>query len=92
MLNEIPRTSGDVRRILLDAMAAVKNRDMTCTDAQAIASLSKEITSSMQVEINVAKIGLLLKQEGVSFQATRRMGKMIIDNDGDDMALDGTSK
>jgi hypothetical protein len=90
MLNEIPRTSGDVRRILLDAMAAVKNRDMTCADAQAIASLSKEITSSMQVEINVAKATIMLKEEGMAFQATRRMGKMIIDDDSN-MALDGTS-
>ncbi len=91
MINEIISTSGDVRRLIAESMQAVRNGTMDTGKAQAIAALAKELTSSMQAEVNVAKVNMLLRKEGMAFQNIRHMGKMLI---GDDSTptLDGTKE
>lgn len=50
------RTSAGLRDTLFDAIEKVKNGDMTCGDAQAIALLSRSICQTVQLEIEVAKL------------------------------------
>jgi hypothetical protein len=52
MLNEVIRTSGDIRRLIAESMQEVRSGKMDTVKAQAIASLAKELTASMQVEVN----------------------------------------
>lgn len=89
MLNEVIRTSGDIRRLIAESMQDVRNGTMDTGKAQAIASLAKELTASMQCEVNVAKVNMQLRKDGMAFQELRHMGKMLI---GDDSTptLDGT--
>ncbi|MFY9326474.1 MAG: hypothetical protein WAO76_00400 [Georgfuchsia sp.] len=81
MLNEVPRTSGDIRRLIAESMQEVRNGSMDTAKAQAIAALAKELTASMQAEVNVAKVNMLLRKEGMAFQNLRHMGKMLIGDD-----------
>lgn len=91
MLNEVIRTSGDVRRLIAESMQEVRSGKMDTSKAQAIAALAKELTSSMQAEVNVAKVNMQLRKEGMAAPKISHMGKMLI---GDDSTptLDGTSE
>ena len=88
-MNEIIRTSGDVRRLIAESMQDVRAGRMDTGKAQAIAALAKELTASMQAEVNVAKVNMQLKKEGMATNKISHMGKMLI---GDDSTptLDGT--
>jgi hypothetical protein len=89
MLNEVIRTSGDVRRLIAESMQEVRSGKMSTDKAQVIASLAKELTASMQVEVNVVKVNIQLRKDGLSTQKISHMGKLLI---GDDSTptLDGT--
>ena len=89
MLNEVIRTSGDVRRLIAECMQDVRSGKMDTGKAQAIAGLAKELTASMQAEVNVAKVNMQLRKDGMSMQKISHMGKLLI---GDDSTptLDGT--
>ena len=55
-LNEVIRTSGDVRRCLAQTMSDLRAGTIPVATALAIAANAKEITASLQVEVNVAKV------------------------------------
>jgi hypothetical protein len=90
-MNEIIRTSGDVRRLIAESMQEVRSGKMDLGKANAIAALAKELTASMQAEVNVAKVNIQLRKEGMSTAKISHMGKMLI---GDDSTptLDGRSE
>lgn len=90
-MNEIIRTSGDVRRLIAESMQEVRSGKMDTAKAQAIAALAKELTSSMQAEVNVAKVNMLLRKEGMALNKISHMGKLLI---GDDSVptLDGRAE
>ena len=81
MLNEIIRTSGDVRRLIAETMQGVRSGDIDSTKGQTIASLAKELTASMQVEVNVAKLNAQLLKEGSGIAKISHMGKLLIGDD-----------
>jgi hypothetical protein len=87
-MNEVIRTSGDIRRLIAESMQEVRAGKMDTGKAQAIAALAKELTSSMQAEVNVAKVNMLLRKEGMSTAKISHMGKMLI-GDGATPTLDG---
>lgn len=89
MVNEVIRTSGDVRRLIAETMQDVRSGRIDTSKATAIAALAKELTSSMQAEVNVAKVNMALRKEGVGMNKISNMGKLLI---GDDSTptLDGT--
>jgi hypothetical protein len=62
-------------------MQEVRAGKMDTGKAQAIAALAKELTSSMQAEVNVAKVNMLLRKEGMSTAKISHMGKMLIGDD-----------
>lgn len=80
-MNEILRTSGDVRRLLADAMVAIRSGELSVDKGLAIASLSKELTASMQVEVNVAKVKTAMLDTGQKMGELTHMGKMLIGDD-----------
>ena len=80
-MNEVIRTSGDIRRLIAESMQEVRAGKMDTGKAQAIAALAKELTSSMQAEVNVAKVNMLLRKEGMSTAKISHMGKMLIGDD-----------
>lgn len=79
-LNEVIRTSGDIRRLLAQTMSDIRSGCISVDKAQAIASLSKEITSSLQAEVNVAKVRVALLQSGHNIGQLTNLGKMIIED------------
>lgn len=76
-LNEVLSTSGEIRRFLAQTMVEIRSGQLSVAQAAAIAAQAKEITSSMQVEINVHKLrqGLLTSGKGMV-----DMGKVQIEN------------
>ncbi len=79
-LNEVIRTSGDVRRLLAQTMMDIKNGNISTDKGMAIAALSKELTASMQVEINVAKVRIAAGETGKSLGELTHFGKMLIED------------
>lgn len=80
MLNEVVRTTGDVRRLLAQSMMDIKTGNLSVDKGLAIASLSKEITASMQAEVNTAKVQVAMLSVGKSIGQLTHMGKMIIED------------
>lgn len=77
-MNEIIRTSGDVRRLLAQSMQEIRSGQMDTSKGQVIAALAKELTASMQAEVNVAKLNAQLLKDGASLTRISHMGKLLI--------------
>lgn len=80
-LNEIITTSGDIRRLIAQTMVEVKNGSLSVDRGLAIASLAKEITGSLQAEVNVAKVRVTMLATGRNMGELTNLGKMIISDD-----------
>jgi hypothetical protein len=91
MINEVIRTSGDIRRLIAESMQEVRAGRMDVGKAQAIAVLAKELTASMQVEVNVAKVNMQLREAGMGQQKVSHMGKLLI-GDESTPTLNGTEE
>lgn len=91
MVSEVIRTSGDIRRLIAESMQEVRKGTMDVGKAQAIAALAKELTASMQAEVNVAKVNMQLREHGMAAQKVSHMGKLLIGDD-DVPTLDGTKE
>lgn len=79
-LNEVIRTSGDVRRCLAQTMMDIRTGEISVDKAQSIASLAKEITASLQVEINVAKVRINTMENGKALGELTHLGKLLIED------------
>ena len=88
-MNEVIRTSGDIRRLLAETMVEVKNGKLSVDKGLAIASLSKELTGSLQAEVNVAKVRVAMGDAGKAMGKLTHLGKLLI-NDDSVPTLDGT--
>lgn len=80
-LNDVIRTTGDVRRLLAQTMVEIRTGQMSTDKGMTIAALSKEITASMQAEVNAAKVRHAMGDAGRQLGALTHMGKMIIEDD-----------
>lgn len=81
-LNEIIRTSGDVRRLLAQTMSDIRSGEISVDKANAIAAISKEITASLQVEVNVAKVRIQTADNGKALGELTHLGKLLIEDGG----------
>jgi hypothetical protein len=79
-MTETIRTSGDLRRFLAQTMLDVRSGAVSIDKADKIANLAKEVTSSLQSEVNAAKTSMLLRKEGMSTMHVAHLGQMIIDS------------
>lgn len=87
-LNEVIRTSGDIRRVLAQTMIEIRSGQLSVDKGMAVAALSKEITASLQAEINVAKVRVSMLQTGKSVGELTHIGKLLIE-DNSTATLDG---
>lgn len=88
-LKEVIRTSGDIRRTLAQAMIDIRTGDLDISRGQVMAQLAKEINSSLQVEVNIAKTRKNLLESGKSMGDVTQLGRMIIEDDGSVPTLRG---
>lgn len=91
MINEVIRTSGDVRRMIAETMQEIRSGKIDASRGQTIAALAKELTASMQAEVNVAKINIQLTQAGMGVNKISSMGKLLI-GDESTPTLNGISE
>jgi hypothetical protein len=88
-MREVIRTSGDLRRTLAQTMNDIRSGDLTVDKGLAIAALAKEITATIQAEVNVAKVQSAMLKEGRSIGDLTHLGKMIIEDAGTVPVLNG---
>lgn len=88
-LNEVIRTSGDIRRFIAQTMTEVRSGEMSVDKGMCIAALAKEVTASMQTEVNVAKVKVSLLSMGADLGKATRLGHLVIEQDGSTPTLDG---
>jgi hypothetical protein len=88
-LKEIIKTSGDLRRVLAQTIVDIKDGSLSIDRGLAIAAVSKEITSSLQAEINVAKVRVAMLQTGKNMGELTHIGKLLIE-DNSPATIDGS--
>jgi|WetSurMetagenome_2_1015567.scaffolds.fasta_scaffold144799_5 hypothetical protein len=88
-MNEIIRTSGDVRRFLAQAMTDVGSGKIEVGKGMTIAALAKEITASLQAEVNVAKVRLTVLATGSDMGKITHLGQLVIEDAGSVPTLSG---
>lgn len=88
-IKEIIRTSGDIRRTLAQTMVDIRSGDLSVDKGMAVAALAKEITASIQAEVNVAKVKASMLSEGRNIGEMTNLGKMIIEDAGAVPTLSG---
>jgi hypothetical protein len=91
-MNEVIQSSGDIRRILAQTMLEIRSGDISVEKGLAIAQLSKEITSSLQIEVNVAKVRVAMLAAGQNMGKLTKLGRLIIDDEEGTLVLDGRTK
>lgn len=75
-------TFGDVRRMILDTIVALKTEQMDTSRGMAIAANFKVLNDNVQVEINAAKLALATEGKAHNFGRVVGMGRRLIGNDG----------
>lgn len=88
-IKEVIRTSGDVRRTLAQTMIDIRASELSVDKGMAIAALAKEITASIQAEVNVAKVQSAMLKEGRNMGDLTHLGKMVIEDAGTAPTLSG---
>jgi len=92
MVKEIIRTTGDVRRTLAQTMADIRSKDISASDAMAVAAQAKEITNLIQAEVNVMKAKLAMLNAGHDMGRLTQIGQMVIEDAGSVPTLSGASE
>lgn len=74
-------TFGDVRRMIIETIVALRNGDCDVSRGMAIAANMKTLNDNIQVEINAAKMSLLTEGKAHQFGVVVGMGQRMIGND-----------
>lgn len=91
MIEEVIRTSGDLRRTLAQSITDIRSGKLDVSKGMAVAALAKEITSGLQVEVNVAKARLAVLNAGADLGKITTLGQMVIEDAGSVPTLSGAS-
>ena len=75
------RTFGDVRRMIVDTIVALKDDKIDVNRGMAIAANMKVLNDSIQVEINAAKMSIAARAAGHESGAIANMGQRVIGNE-----------
>ena len=75
-------TFGDVRRLIIGTIVALRDEKMDASRGMAIAANMKVLYDNVQVEINAAKLALATEGKAHSFGRVVGMGRRLIGNDG----------
>ena len=79
-------TFGDVRRMILTTIVALRDEKMDVSRGMAIAANFKVLNDNMQVEINAAKMAMLTEGKAHNFGRIVGMGQRLIGNSGEQSA------
>lgn len=90
-IKEVIRTSGDVRRTLAQTMVDVRAGDLSVDKGLCVAALAKEITASIQAEVNVAKVQASMLSEGRHMGELQAIGRLVIEDAGRVPTLSGAA-
>lgn len=88
-IKEVIRTAGDVRRTLAQTMVDVKSGELSVDKGMCVAALAKEITASIQAEVNVAKVQSSMLNEGKDMGKLTQIGRLVIEDAGTMPTLSG---
>ena len=72
------RTFGDVRRMIIETIVALRTDKMSASTGMAIAANMKVLNDNVQVEINATKLALLTENRAHSFGKVVSMGTKLI--------------
>lgn len=89
MKSEDVRTFGDIRRILVQTLVNLQNKEIDVSRAMAIAATVKVLNDNVQVEINAAKLAIATEGKAHSFGRVVGMGRRLIGTD--DADVDGSA-
>jgi hypothetical protein len=76
--DNLPKNDGEVRTLILETIVGVRDGSVDVAQGSAMASLFKELNSSMLVSINAAKLSLQMEESGRKFIKTLSMGRQEI--------------
>lgn len=74
-------TFGDVRRMILDTIVALREEKMDATRGMAIAANFKVLNDNVQAEIAAAKLALATEGRAHNFGQVVQMGRRLIGSD-----------
>ena len=80
MHNQQITTFGDVRRMILETIVQLRDKDMDVNRGMAIAANFKVLNDNVQVEINAAKMALATDGKAHNFGRIVGMGQRYIGN------------
>lgn len=86
MENHQLTTFGDVRRMILDTIVQLRDKDMDVNRGMAIAANFKVLNDNVQVEINAAKMAHATNGEIHNFGRVVGMGQRFIGNSADQIS------
>lgn len=92
MIEEVIRTSGDLRRTLAQSISDIRSGNLDVSKAMAVAALAKEITSGLQVEVNVAKARIAVLGAGGDLGKITTLGQLVIEDAGSIPTLSGAKQ
>jgi len=72
-------TTGESRALVLSAIELIIEGKISTEQGKAIAANMSALNTSMQTEINHAKLAILAKEKGVNFNKVVTFGALIID-------------
>jgi hypothetical protein len=86
MRNDQITTFGDVRRMIIDTIVALRDEKMSPDRGMAIAANMKTLNDNIEAEIKAAKMSLLTEDRAHKFGRVVGMGQRLIGNDKVDPA------
>lgn len=66
-------TSGELREILIEAITAVRSRQLDANDAKAIAMLAQQVSLSLQTEVNARR-----EERAIESGHVELIGKLVL--------------
>lgn len=72
------RTSGDLRRVVSNAVLALARKEISATDVEAMATGLDSISNSLNTEIKLARLDIDLRKSGKVMVETAELGKLML--------------
>lgn len=89
-INEVIRTSGDLRRALAQTIGDVRSGAVPVDRGMCVAALANQVNGSLDVEVKVAKVRAEMLKAGQNMGELTHIGKLVIEESGSVPTLDGT--
>jgi hypothetical protein len=72
--------SGDLRRIVANAMLALVRKEISGADVESLAKGLDSISNSLNAEVKVAKLQVEMRAQGGQLGSVAHLGQMVIGN------------